>query len=239
MAWVHRITGAGLVVFALVHIQTVALLSDPAAYSARMETFSGPVILFLEWCLAIPVMLHALNGGRLILFESFSMRNDSFLIRSVLIGTGLYVLLLAVLMILGDQAMTPVGFWLPALTLALVAVWGLALRLKGGGLPLTFILQRLTGIFLLIMIPAHLLFMHLSPEASQAVEAVRARVGQGLIKVADGALVVALIYHAAQGLASIVADYLTKGLQRYLVSALLIAILAWSGWQGLALLGRI
>jgi succinate dehydrogenase hydrophobic anchor subunit len=150
MAWMHRLTGLLLVAYVLVHIKTLSLIADAGAYEARMAVFAGPFFLFLEWALAVPVMLHAVNGGRLILFESFTFRDDDVLLKNVFIVSGLYALVLAILMKPGQQTMTPLAFWLPALVIPLAVSWALTCRMIAGGLPATFTLQRVTGAFLLI-----------------------------------------------------------------------------------------
>jgi succinate dehydrogenase hydrophobic membrane anchor protein len=232
----HRITGLILVAYALFHIKTLSLIADAAAYDARMDTLSGPIFVFLEWALALPVMLHAVNGGRLILFESFAFRNDGTLLKNVFLVSGLYALVLGILMLSGDQTMTPLAFWLPVLAVSLTLSWGLTSRMALSGLPATFIIQRVTGAFMLIIIPAHLLFMHLSPETAKSSTEVLARMRIGLIRIADTALVVAVLYHAGHGLISILGDYIGKGLMRALLRFAIIALMVFFGVTGLQLI---
>ena len=236
MAWLHRLTGLLLVAYVLFHIKTLSLIADAGAYEARMAVFSGPFVVFLEWALAVPVMLHAVNGGRLILFESFTFRNDDVLLKNVFIVAGLYASVLAILMQLGEQAMTPLAFWLPALVFSLAVSWGLARRMLACGLPAIFTLQRVTGAFLLIMIPAHLLFMHLSPEVAKSSAVVTARLRLGMIQVVDTTLVAAILYHMAHGLISVISDYLASGPARTLLAAAVILLLGFFGRIGLQLI---
>ena len=239
MAWLHRLTGLFLAAFVLFHIKTLSLIAQPGAYETRMALFAGPVFVFLEWALAVPVMLHAVNGGRLILFESFSFRNDHVLLKNVFIVAGLYALVLAILMQLGEQVMTPLAFWLPALVVALAVSWGLTRRMLACGLPPTFTLQRVTGAFLLIMIPAHLFFMHLSPEVARSSAVVADRLRLGLVQVVDTTLVAAILYHAGHGLIAMVSDYLTRGPLRILLSVVIIFLLGFFGLMGLQLIWRL
>ncbi len=235
MAWMHRLTGLLLVAYVLFHIKTLSLIADAGAYEARIAVFSGPFFLFLEWALAVPVMLHAVNGGRLILFESFTFRNDDVLLKNVFIVSGLYALVLAILMKPGQQTMTPLAFWLPALVISLAVSWGLTCRMISSGLPATFTLQRVTGAFLLIMIPAHLFFMHVSPEVSKSSAVVIARLRVGLVRLVDAALVMAVLYHAGHGLISIMSDYIPKGPARTLLAITVILLMGFFCRIGLQL----
>ena len=236
VAWMHRVTGLILVAYALFHLKTLSLISDAAAYDAKMDTLSGPIFAFLEWALALPVMLHAVNGARLILFESFAFRNDGALLKNVFAISGLYALVLAILMLSGDQTMTPLAFWLPVLSVSLILSWGLASRMALSGLPATFITQRVTGAFMLVMIPAHLLFMHLSPETAKSSSEVIFRMRIGLVRIVDAVLVIAVLCHAGQGLITILCDYIGKGPMRALLRIAIIGLMVLFGVTGLQLI---
>lgn len=235
MSWIHRITGVLLVGYALLHIKTLSLLSNTEIYDSQMALYSGPFFVFLEWVLAIPVMLHAINGGCLILYESFGYRKNNFLIKTVFIFSGIFVLILAVLTLMGNQVMSPIAFWLPILVVSISVCWGLIFRMVSAGLPLTFILQRVTGAFLLVMIPAHLFFMHLSPEVSKSSAVVISRMKLLLIGVIDTALVVAIFYHSAHGIISIVSDYVAKGKIRTTIVSVVVLIALIFAYTGLHL----
>ena len=71
VTWAHRISGILLVVYVLLHINTLSSLSDPEAFSRKVEMFNSPATLFLEWLLAVPVIFHCLNGGRLLVYELY------------------------------------------------------------------------------------------------------------------------------------------------------------------------
>jgi succinate dehydrogenase/fumarate reductase cytochrome b subunit len=81
MAWIHRIAGIGLVIYVLIHVYTLSFLSEPQIFDAKMRLFGSFFFYLLEWLLAIPVVIHALNGGRLILYEIFGARNEAVLLR--------------------------------------------------------------------------------------------------------------------------------------------------------------
>jgi len=125
ISWVHRLTGILMVVFIGFHIFTLSALTTPAAYADKMKLYQIAVLAFIEWALAIPVIFHALNGGRLILYESFRFRRDEALLNWVAGLTLLYAGLLAVLMLMGNQNVSAVFFWLIAVSAALTAAYGL------------------------------------------------------------------------------------------------------------------
>ena len=81
LSWSHRITGLLLVLYVWFHLITLSALSIPGDYDAKMALFSTPLVVFFEWLLAIPVIFHAVNGGRLMLFEIYGYRDDTTMIR--------------------------------------------------------------------------------------------------------------------------------------------------------------
>jgi succinate dehydrogenase / fumarate reductase cytochrome b subunit len=90
IAWTHRISGLLMVLYIGIHIYTLSFLATPDAYDTKMKLFSFFPFSFLEWLLAAPVIFHALNGGRLILYEIFGIRNDESMIRWVLGLSAIY-----------------------------------------------------------------------------------------------------------------------------------------------------
>ena len=67
ISWGHRLTGLTLVAYMFAHVYTLSLLFHPATFDADMRFLNNLVFTFLEWCVAVPVIFHSLNGGRLIL----------------------------------------------------------------------------------------------------------------------------------------------------------------------------
>ena len=76
ITWIHRISGMLMVIYIWLHIYTLSFLAEPDAYDSKMKLFGSFAFSFLEWLLAVPVIFHALNGGRLIMYEIFGSRND-------------------------------------------------------------------------------------------------------------------------------------------------------------------
>jgi len=120
LSWSHRITGLLLLLFLWFHLITLSALSIPADYDAKMALFASPLIVFFEWLLAIPVIFHALNGGRLMLFEFYGYRDDNAMIRWLFTVSAAYVCLLAVFMLLGNQSASPIFFWLTVCMIAVI-----------------------------------------------------------------------------------------------------------------------
>jgi succinate dehydrogenase hydrophobic membrane anchor protein len=96
-------------------------------------------------------------------------------------------------------------------------------------------LQRISGAYLIIMIPAHLLFMHLQPSVGHEANVVIARMQHMFIKLVDITLVTAVLYHAGYGLISISKDYIKSGILQKGLSLLIIFIMAIFGWIGVKL----
>ena len=236
IAWGHRIAGVLLTLYVLLHIYTLSFLVTPGSYDAEMKVYGFFLFSFLEWLLALPVIFHALNGGRLISFELFGTRTDRLILMWVFGLTVIYVLLQAVLMILGTQSVTPVFFWLTVSILSLclvVLVTTKIWQIKGS---VSWKLQRISGAYLFIMIPAHLLFMHLQPAVGHEASVVIARMQHIFIKLVDITLVVAVLFHAGYGLVSIGKDYITSRILQKFLTFLVILVISVFGWIGVKII---
>jgi succinate dehydrogenase / fumarate reductase cytochrome b subunit len=73
-SWVlHRITGATIFFFLLVHVLDTALVRvSPQAYNEVINTYKTPIIGLMEVGLVAAVLYHALNGIRIILVDFWS-----------------------------------------------------------------------------------------------------------------------------------------------------------------------
>jgi len=232
IAWCHRIAGFILVAYMCFHTYTLLSLSSPPLYDATMKIYGFFLFTILEWALAIPVIFHALNGGRLILYEGFEMRNDGSMIRYLLGLSVLYVALLGVLMLMGTQNVSPVFYWLTMLIAGLILAYGVASKFWKTRHSLLWKLQRISGAFLLVMVPAHLLFMHLNPSVGKEANLIIMRMQNWFIKFVDLSLIVVVIYHAGYGLISVVGDYISFRVFRMGLAVLVIlgmVIVAWAG----------
>src|SRR5829696_6500857 len=87
-SWVlHRITGATIFFFLLVHVLDTALVRvSPQAYNEVIETYKSPIVGLMEVGLVGAILFHAFNGIRLILVDFWAKgpRNQ----RKLMIGVG-------------------------------------------------------------------------------------------------------------------------------------------------------
>ena len=235
VSWAHRITGILLVLYLWFHIYTLSFLAEPAAYDSKMKVLQFFIFVLLEWLLAIPVIFHALNGGRLILYESFGIRKNETLIRWVLVFSAVYTLLLGLMILLGSQNVTPIFYWLTTLALCTGVVYSVFSKIWPTKNSLPWKLQRITGAFLLVVIPAHLLFMHLNVSIGHEAGIIIARMQNFFIKIMDMAIVVSALYHGGYGLLSVAKDYIqSKNLQN-IFAGLIFLIMVLFGWFGIKL----
>jgi succinate dehydrogenase hydrophobic membrane anchor protein len=236
ISWSHRLSGVLLVVFVWFHIYTLSFLMVPGAYADQMKLYAMPILAFVEWALAVPVIFHALNGGRLILYESFCFRRDDILLKWVAGLTLLYAGMLAVLMLAGNQNVSAAFFWMMAASAALTSAYGLYARIWRTSHGLGWKLQRITGAFLLVMVPAHFLFMHLNPQAAKDAGEVVRRMQHPWIKLVDVALLACALYHGGYGLKSILSDYIGSKEWRTAGTAAVAAAMMLAAWVGLKLI---
>jgi len=232
-AWAHRVSGIGLILFLYAHIYTLSYLVEPVEFDSKMEWLVQVGLNYLEWLLVLPVIFHALNGGRLILYESFGNRRDNLLIAWVSGLTLLYALLLFLLMILPNISLASFTLNI-ALLVSLTIAGAVIVAVSKSKMGIYWKIQRISGAFLVIMIPLHLVFMHANPAAGHDSAVILSRLRSDmLIRMADILIVVSALYHGAYGLISIGKDYLhSEKLIRY--GSILIAICSiLFGWLGI------
>ncbi len=232
IAWTHRIAGVILVIYVLIHIYTLSFVPIPEIYDAKMLLFGFFLFVILEWLLAVPVIFHALNGGRLILYEIFGTRNEATLFRWMFGLCMIYVTLHALLMTMANQTVSPTFFWLVVFILSGCLLIIVTSRIWGIEGAVGWKLQRMTAAFLLMMIPAHLLFMHLQPSIGHEANVVIARMQNIFIKFVDLILVISVLFHAGYGLISISRDYIKSKFVQKGLSLLIIFLLVVFGWIG-------
>jgi succinate dehydrogenase / fumarate reductase, cytochrome b subunit len=235
-SWLHRGTGILLSVYVFLHVTSLSSLASPDQYNALMSVYRRGFMPFLEWALAIPVMFHALNGARLCLFELYGLRN----IRTQMVWTwsivALFSVIMAVLMVRGDQQVSVFFFWIFTLGGGGVLAAALAIRLFGTGHSVFWTLHRVAGGFLVVAIPAHLVFMHLNPSMAKDAAVVLARMQDNFVKLATSFLMLAVFYHAGYGLTSLVRDYFPTGTVRRVLLIIVIALTTFFAFVGLRLL---
>ena len=235
LSWAHRISGLLLIAFVWFHIYSLSSLYDPIRYNAKMAFLGFVFFAILEWLLVIPVVFHAFNGGRLILFELFGARDKEGMIRWVFCLTFIYTILMGLLMILGSQSVSPFFFWINALVIALFFAYAVGSRVWRTPHALLWKLQRMSGAFLLIMAPAHFLFMHLNPQMAKEAEFVIQRMQNVFIRGVDLLLLFSVMYHAAYGGYSVMRDYLDKPMLRIGLGILFVFVMLIFTWAGFRL----
>jgi len=233
LSWSHRLTGLLLLLYVWFHLITLSALSIPGNYDAKMALFSSPLIVFFEWLLAIPVIFHAVNGGRLMLFEIYGYRDDTAMVRWVFVVSAAYACLLAVFMLLGNQSVSPIFFWLTVFIIAVICGYAFSARIWRLGHSQFWKFQRVSGVFLLVMIPAHFLFMHLNPAVGKDSAVIIARTQNFFIKIVDLAMVLAVVYHGGYGLFSVGKDYIVSQRLQILMTVLVSVMMVLSAWIGL------
>lgn len=214
MSWAHRISGVILSLFLGFHLYTLLLLKSSGAYDSQMVLFSTFPFKILAWLLAFPVIFHALNGGRMILYESFGKREDSTLIRAVFILSAVYLINLGILMKQAVSISTPQWFWVPVFLASLIISFFVLRQLQKSRTGVGWKLQRVTGSFLMLMIPAHMIFMHMHPEVAHSASIVTQRLQNGYIRIIGILLVAVVLFHCGYGLTSLLDDYFSRRFSR-------------------------
>ena len=236
ISWCNRIAGLLLVIWLWLHIYFLAFLYTPSTYDGNMKIFRYFIFAFLQWILSLPVIFHAFNGGRLILYEVFGKRNDETMVRWMFGLSGLYIGLVGLFMIMGNQSASPFFFWLLMLLTALICGYGVARKLWHSEHSIFWKLQRISGAFLLVLVPAHLLFMHLNPSVAMEASVVIGRMQSWFIKAVDLILVVAALYHGGYGLFSVLSEYLSSRILRRVLVCIVAFITFIFAWIGIRLI---
>ncbi len=226
ISWLQRFTGIGLIVILIVHMYILSSLQTPDVDPAKMNVIVSPIFLFLAWASSLVVSFHALNGGRLILYELFGRRDDADMIRWILGLSAVYAAMVGLMMVMNNQRVSPFFFWLMAFSLGAIAAYVVAFRLWNKRHSVLWKLQRISGAFLFITVPAYLLFSYLNPgEADGAQEAI-AWMQNVFTRLVFLTVATWVLYHAGYGLFSIAADYASSGITRAGMTALIIVIIA-------------
>lgn len=207
LSWGHRISGILLLIFLILHIWTISTLVDPESYNAKMRFFSSFPLVLMEWLLAIPVIFHALNGARLLLYEGFQMSDDLAITRWAMAwGVG-YLVLLGWAMARGDQSVSPSLFWIATSALGIACMGLMVKPFWMGYQPLGWRIQRISAGFLLVLVPAHMFFMHLNISNGHEAHLVIERMASPFMRGLDIAMVACVVFHGAYGMFSILSDY--------------------------------
>jgi succinate dehydrogenase hydrophobic anchor subunit len=226
ISWLHRITGIGLIIISMVHMYMLSSWQTSNVFMTDMKTPVGPIFLFLAWASSLVVSFHALNGGRLILYELFGRRDDADMIRWIFGLSAAYAVMAGLMMVMKNQRVSAFFFWLMAFSLGAIAAYVVASRIWKKRHSVLWKLQRISGAFLFITVPAYLLFSYLNPGEADGAQVAIAWMQNVFTRLVFLMLATCALYHAGYGLFSIGADYTSSGITRAGMTALIIAIIA-------------
>ena len=102
-SWVlHRISGAAIFFFLLVHVLDTALVRvSRQAYDSVIATYKTPIIGLMEVGLVAAVLYHALNGIRVILIDFWSQGPRHQRLMLWIVGIVWVAVMVPVLIVLG------------------------------------------------------------------------------------------------------------------------------------------
>jgi succinate dehydrogenase cytochrome b556 subunit len=226
ISWLHRFTGIWLFIALMVHVYTLSSWQTPNVFNADMKMPVQPIFVFLAWASSLVVSFHALNGGRLILYELFGKRSDEAMTRWTFGLSVTYAAIVGFLMLVKNQSVSAFFFWLMAFCTGAIAAYVVGSRIWKKRHAVLWKLQRISGAFLFITVPAYLLFLYLNPVLADGAGSGFTRLQNGFIRVVFLSLAVSTLYHAGYGLFSIAADYTSSRTVRTGMTALIIAVIA-------------
>jgi len=226
ISWLHRFTGIGLLIILIVYMYILSSLQAPDVDPAKMKVIVSPIFLLLAWASSLVVSFHALNGGRLVLYELFGKRDDADMIRWIFGLSAAYAAMVGLMMAMNNQRVSAFFFWLMAFSLGAIAAYVVASRIWKKRHSVLWKLQRISGAFLFVTVPAYLLFSYLNPGEADGAQRVIVGVQNVFARLVFLTLATCALYHAGYGLFSIVADYTRPGITRAGMAALIIVVIA-------------
>lgn len=230
IAWLHRLSGIGIFLYLLVHIHSLSLIQTPDLYNARMQIMAGPAFAFFSFLAPLVVGFHSLNGGRLVLYELFGRRNDATMLHWSFGLALAYAALVGIVTIMKNQGASPVFFWMTTSLAGAATTYAVWARIRESRHSVLWKLQRISGAFLLIAVPAYLLFLSLNQGIGAAAQAAAAQMQNAFVRIVLLAMAAAALYHAGYGLYAILADYASSRMARNGAATLIVvgfAILAF------------
>ena len=236
ISWGHRLAGLTLIGYMFAHIYTLSLLFTPATFDADMKLLHNFVFSFLEWALAVPLLFHSLNGGRLILYELFHMREDEIVMRSMIILGLVYILIVGFFFVEESQQISVALFWSITVAISLIAFFIVLNKIWRTGNSILWKLQRITGAFMIPMLLGHMLFMHMNYLTGHDSRTILLRMQNPFIRGMDLFFITLLLFHAGYGVFSIVADYIKPGPILKSLAVLVIIVMAISAFFGIRLI---
>ncbi len=223
-SWLHRFTGIGL--FIGLMVWTVGFPSWRLfnVFNTDVSIPAQPIFVFFAWAASLVVSFHALNGGRLILYELFGRRNDESMMRWVFGLSVAYAATVGLIMLMESRRVSAFFFWGAAFFLGAVAAAVVGSRLCKNRHSVLWKLQRITGAFLFVTAPAYVLFLCLNPYAAGGTNGTILRMQNVFTRLTLLMMATSALYHAGYGLFSIAADYVSPGVTRAGITALIVIL---------------
>jgi succinate dehydrogenase hydrophobic anchor subunit len=226
ISWLHRLTGIGLIIIVMVHLYILSSWQTPNLFITDIEIPLRPIFLFLTWASSLVVGFHALNGSRLILYELFGRRDDPNMIRWIFGLSAAYAAMVGLMMAMKNQRVSSFFFWLMAFFSGAIAAYVVASRVWEKRHSVLWKLQRISGGFLFITVPAYLLFSFLNPGETNGAEEAIVQMQNLFNRLVILTLSILTLYHAGYGLFSIVADYTSSRTVRTGMTAFIGVVIA-------------
>jgi len=226
ISWLHRFTGIWLFVTLIAHMVILSSWQTPNVFNTDMKILVQPIFVFLAWASSLVVSFHALNGGRLILYELFGKRSDEAMIRWTFGLSAAYAAMVGLMMMMKNQHVSAFFFWLTAFFSGAIGAYVVAFRIWKKRHSVLWKLQRISGAFLFITIPAYLLFSYLNTGEADAAQGAIVWLQNVFTRLAILTLATLALYHAGYGLFSITADYTSSGITRAGMTALIVVVFA-------------
>jgi succinate dehydrogenase hydrophobic anchor subunit len=205
---------------------TLSSLQTPNVFITDMKIPVQPIFLFLAWASSLVIGFHALNGGRLILYELFGRRNDADMVRWIFGLSAAYAGMVGLMMLMKNQRVSAFFFWLTAFFFGTISAYIVASRLWKKRHSVLWKLQRISGAFLFIAVPAYFLFWYLNPGETGGTQGAIAGMQNVFTRLVTLTLATLALYHAGYGLFSIAADYTSSGITRAGITALIVVFIA-------------
>ena len=226
ISWLHRFTGIWLFLTLMAHMVTLSSWQTPNVFNTNMKIPVQPILVFLAWASSLVLGFHALNGGRLILYELFGRRNDAAMIRWIFALSAAYAAMVGLMMMMKNQRVSALFFWLMAVFFGAIAAYVVASRLWNKRHSVLWKLQRISGGFLFVTVPAYLLFSFLNPGGADGAQGAAVWMQNVFTRLVTLTLATMAFYHAGYGLFSIAADYTSPGITRAGMTALIVVVFA-------------
>jgi len=225
-SWLHRFTGIGLFIALMVCMVVFPSWRTPYVFNPDARIPAQPILVFLTWATSLVVSFHALNGGRLILYELFGRRNDESMMRWVFGLSAAYAATVGLIMLMESLRVSTFFFWLATFSFGAIAAYFVASRLCRKRHSVLWKLQRITGAFLFATAPAYVLFLCLNPYAAGGTDGTVLRMQNVFTRLTLLMMATSALYHAGYGLFSIAADYVSPGTTRAGMTALIVILIA-------------